>query len=191
VTPVGSIGISDHAGWAVLMTVAGDGTLIDRRRVELLDEGLPSLPHHHDAQALPIEQALALIERVRVSADRHAKRALDAVATAVSARIQGVAIRRCPPLPPTVAERLADYRAQNVADTVMYRNALAGAAEARGWAVHWYDAKTVLDAAARAIHVVDFEAHFQQLKKAFGPPWGQDQRLALAAAIVAARARQR
>ena len=190
-TPFGSIGVSDHAGWAVLMTVAGDGTLIDRRRVELLDEGLPSLPHHHDAQALPLEQALALIERVRVSADRHAKLALDAVATSVSARIQGVAIRRCPPLPPTVAERLADYRAQNAADTVMYRNALAGAAEARGWAVHWYEAKTVLDAAAGALNVEDFEAHFQRLKKSFGPPWGQDQRLALAAAIVAARARRR
>jgi hypothetical protein len=33
------IGVSDHAGWAVLVTVAGDGTLLDRRRVELLDEG--------------------------------------------------------------------------------------------------------------------------------------------------------
>ena len=33
------IGVSDHAGWAVLVTVAGDGTLLDRRRLDLLDEG--------------------------------------------------------------------------------------------------------------------------------------------------------
>jgi hypothetical protein len=30
----------------VLVTVAGDGTLLDRRRVELVDEDLPKIPHH-------------------------------------------------------------------------------------------------------------------------------------------------
>ena len=38
----GVIGVSDHGGWAVLVTVARDGTLLDRRRVELVDdEGQP------------------------------------------------------------------------------------------------------------------------------------------------------
>ena len=41
---------------------------------------------------------------------------------------------------PTLApERIKDYRAQNVADWVMYRKALASAAEARGRPVHWYN----------------------------------------------------
>jgi hypothetical protein len=182
------IGVSDHSGWAVLVTVTADGTLLDRRRVELIDEGLPKLPHHHDAQALPLDEALELVERVRVSADRHAKLALDAVAGALAPRVRGIAIRACPPLPPTVAERLRDYRAQNVADTVMYRNALAAAAERRGWAVHWYDAKTVLDAACDALHVESLEARFLQLRKSLGPPWGKDHRVAMAAAIVAASA---
>jgi hypothetical protein len=45
---------------------------------------------------------------------------------------------------PTLApERIKDYRAQNVADWVMYRKALASAAEARGRPVHWYNAKKV------------------------------------------------
>lgn len=47
------VGVSDHGGWAVLVTVAGDGRLLDRRRVELVDTGLPKLPYHHDAQRLP------------------------------------------------------------------------------------------------------------------------------------------
>jgi hypothetical protein len=64
----------------------------------------------------------------------------------VPGRIRGVALRQCPALPPTIAERIKDYRAQNNADWVMYRKALAGAAEARGWGVHWYDAKKVFDA---------------------------------------------
>ena len=37
----GIIGVSDHGGWAVLVTAARDGTLLDRRRVELVDESLP------------------------------------------------------------------------------------------------------------------------------------------------------
>jgi hypothetical protein len=65
---------------------------------------------------------LALVERVRVSAERHAVLALDAVTMAVP-RILGVALRRCPQLPRTIAERIKDYHAQNVADWVMYRKA--------------------------------------------------------------------
>ena len=182
------IGVSDHCGWAVLVTVGGDGALLDRRRVELVDEGLPKLPHHHDAQGLPLPAALELIERVRASADRHATVALDAVARAVPAHIVGITLRECPPLPPSVAERLADYRAQNVADTVMYRQALAGAAGARGWRVDWYATKKVLGAAADALAITDFDAHFLQLRRSLGPPWGMDYKLAMAAGIVAVRA---
>jgi hypothetical protein len=168
----GMIGISDHGGWAVLVTAARDGTLLDRRRVELVDDGLPSIPHHHEAQGLPPDQAEALIERVRVSAEKHAVIALDAVAMAVP-HILGVALRNCQPLPPTIAERIKDYRARNVADWVMYRKALASAAEARGWRVHWFDTKKVLAAATGTP------------RPDVGPPWNKDHQLAMAAAIYA------
>src|SRR5215217_7097357 len=144
------IGVSDHGGWAVLVTVASDGSLLDRRRIELVDEDLPKIPHHSEAQALPLDEATALIERVRISAERHAKLCLDAVARTVPGQILGVALRECPALPPTIAERIQDYRAHNLADWVMYRKALAGAASARGWTVCWYDAKKVFEAAREA-----------------------------------------
>jgi hypothetical protein len=124
-----------------------------------------------------------------VSAERHAKLGLDAVATTVPDRIFGVALRQCPELPPTIAERITDYRAQNVADWVMYRKALAAAAEARGWTVHWYDAKKVCDAASEALRIADLDAHFVRMRKSIGSPWGKDHKVAMAAAIVAARAR--
>jgi hypothetical protein len=54
----------------------------------------------------------------------------------------------------------------------MYRQALA--AEARGWTVQWYDAKKVLDAASEALRIEDLDAHFLQLRKSIGPPWGKD-----------------
>ena len=183
----GIIGVSDHGGWAVLVTVARDGTLLDRRRVELVGEGLPKLPHHSEGQGLPLDEAVELVERVRVSAERHAMLALDAVTAAVP-RILGVALRKCQPLPPTVAERIKDYRAQNVADWVMYRRALASAAEARGWPVHWYDAKSVLETARHALRVENLDAHFVKVRRSVGPPWNNDHKLAMAAAIVTASA---
>jgi hypothetical protein len=131
-----------------------------------------------------MDEAVALVERVRVSAERHATLALAALAMDVP-NILGIALRACQQLPSTIAERIRDYRARNVADWVMYRRALASAAEARGWPVHWYDPKTVLDAAGRALHVEDFDVHFMQMRSAVGPPWNQDHKLAMAAAIVA------
>jgi hypothetical protein len=178
----GMVGVSDHGGWAVFVTVARDGTLLDRRRVELVGEGLPKLPHHSEGQGLPLDEAVELVERVRESAEKHAVLALDAVTMAVP-RILGVALRECQQLPPTIAERIKDYRAQNVADWVMYRKALASAAEARGWPVHWYDPKSVLGAARQALRVEDLDAHFLQVRRAIGPPWNNDHKLAMAAAV--------
>ena len=171
----------------MLVTAARDGTLLDRRRIELLDVGLPKLPHHHEAQGLPLDEAVELVERVRVSAERHAALALNAVRMAVP-HVLGVALRKCPQLPATIAERLKDYRAQNVADWVMYRKALASAAERRGWPVHWYDAKCVLSAASRVLRVENLDARFLQIRRAVGPPWDKDHKLAMAAAIVTASA---
>lgn len=180
------IGISDHGGWAVLVTVTADGTLLDRRRVELVSEDLPKIPHHSECQSLPLDEAVALVERVRLSAERHARVAFNGVTTAVpEERILGVALRHCPELPETVAERISDYRAQNVADWVMYRQAFAAAAEARGWAVHWYDAKNALAAASEALHVKNLDAFFLELRKTIGPPWSQDHKLAMAGALTA------
>jgi hypothetical protein len=179
------VGVSDHGGWAVLVTVARDGTLLDRRRVELVDEGLPKIPHHSECQRLPLHEAVELVERVRVSAEKHAVLALDAVTTAVP-HIVGIALRKCPPLPATIAERITDYHAQNNADWVMYRQALASAAEARRWRVHWYDAKSILAAARQALRVENLDAHFRQVRRAVGPPWNNDHKLAMAAAVVTA-----
>src|SRR5690606_20185783 len=103
------VGISDHAGWAVLVTVRAR-TVIDRRRVTLVEDGVPVMPHHHDAQGLPAEDGVALVEHVRASAERCAAAVLETLASEVRG-IRGIALRAQPDLPPTIAERIADYRA--------------------------------------------------------------------------------
>ena len=179
----GIIGVSDHGGWAILVTATRDGSLLDRRRVELVDDDLPSIPHHSEGQRLPLDQAVTLVERVRVSAEKHAVLALDAVTAAVP-HVLGVALRLCPQLPPTIAERITDYHARNNADWVMYRTALASAAEARGLPVFWFDSKRVLEAARRSLGIEDLDAHFLRMRKVIGPPWTKDHKLAMAAAVV-------
>jgi hypothetical protein len=179
------VGAADHCGWAVLVTVGPDATLLDRRRVELVDEALPKLPHHHEAQGLPADKAVALVARVRQSAEAHAAACLKALARDVPAEITGITLRVCPRLPDTVAERISNYRAQTMADGIMYRQALAKAAEARGWRVHWYAAKSVFAQAARALNRGAIDGILKQTGAAFGPPWQKDHQIAMAAAIAA------
>jgi hypothetical protein len=137
------------------------------------------------ARALSLADAVALVERVRASAARGARDGLAALAAALPMPIARIAIRACPPLPPTVEERIRDNRAQTFADSVMYREALARAAEARGWSVHWYDRARVVLHAAAALGRKDIDAFLQAMGRSVGPPWQAAHRLAAAAALAA------
>ena len=193
-----TVGVAEHGCSAVLVTVTSGGELLDRRRVELIDRGLPTHPHHHEgswavgryrhtpgARTLSLADAVALVERVRTSAARGARDGLEALATAVPVPIAGIAIRTCPTLPPTTEERIADNRAQTVADSVMYREALATAAAARGWSVHWYDREGVFRDAAAALGREDVDAFLRDMGRSIGPPWQARHKLAAAAALAA------
>ena len=125
---------------------------------------------------------MALVERVRESAARGARESLEALAAAVPVRI---AIRVCPKLPPTTEERIADNRAQTVADSVMYREALATAAEARGWSVHWYDRERVFRDAAAVLGRDDVDAFLSAMGRSIGLPWQAKHKIAAAAALAA------
>ena len=173
-------GIYDHCGWAVVVCVA-NGEVVDRRRIELIEAGLPKLPHHCEGQRLPLDEAVALVERVRASAVECARHALDRLPPGVDV----IAIRERPALPPTIAERIESYHAQTRADSAMGRDVLAEAAAARGWAVAEYRTKTVLADAASVLAIDNITAHFDAIGKALGPPWQKDHRYAAAAAIVA------
>src|ERR1700716_3395437 len=79
-------------------------------------------------------------------------------------------------------QRRAPYESH--ADSIMYRQVLADVARARGWEVHFYDAKNV---EARAVSKLAERADEILLgpRATMGPPWAKDHRMALAATIVA------
>src|SRR6185503_17344190 len=43
-----TVGVTEHGNSAVHVTVAPGGELLDRRRIDLTDRGLPTHPHHHE-----------------------------------------------------------------------------------------------------------------------------------------------
>jgi hypothetical protein len=193
-----SVGVAEHGNSAVLVTVASGGELLDRRRIDLTDRDLPTHPHHHEgswavgryldipgARVLSLADAVALVERVRASAAHGARDSLEALAAAVPVPIASIALRVCPLLPPTTEACIVDSRAQTVADTVMYRQALANAAEARGWSVYWYDRERVFREAAEVLGREDMGDVLLAMGRAVGPPWQAKHKLAAAAAIAA------
>ena len=197
-TRAAAVGVAEHGNSAVLVTVGPDRELLDRRRIDLTESGLPTHPHHHEgswavgryrdspwAREISLDEAVELVARVRESAARGAREGLEALAATVPVPIAAIAIRVCPALPPTTKERIADNRAQAVADSVMYREALAAAAEARGWSVCWYDRERVFRDAATAIGSEDVDAVLSAMGRAAGPPWQARHKLAAAAALAA------
>jgi hypothetical protein len=191
------VGVAEHGNSAVLVTLARNGKFLDRRRIDLT-RGLPTHPYHHEgswavgryidspwARPMLLSDAIALVERVRDSAARGAHDGLEMLAAGVPARITHIAIRVCPALPPTIEQRITDTRAATVADSVMYREALANAAQARGWCVYWYDREHVLRDAALALGGKDVDDFLRAMGRAIGPPWQAKHKLAAAAAVAA------
>jgi len=192
-----AVGVAEHGNSAVLVSIAPDGQLLDRRRIDLT-RGLPTHPYHHEgswavgryidspwARTISLADAVALVERVRESAARGARESLEVLSVAVSMPVASIAIRVCPRLPATTEERIIDTRAANVADSVMYREALATAAAARGWSVHWYDRERVFQDAASALGGQEVAAFLRAMGRAVGPPWQAKHKLAAAAALAA------
>lgn len=186
------VGIAHHLGWAVAVTADEHHEVVDRRRVELLESGLPAAPIHHEGGAHPMHQTgpplddralAALVAQVRASAARATEAALDELADAVPGPIASISLRAWDDLPTDIAVlRQAPHESR--ADSVMYREVLADLASARGWAVHRFDAR---DVEAEAARLLGARAHdvLHGPRTRLGPPWTKDHRIALAGTVLA------
>lgn len=187
------LGIAHHLGWAVAVTASADHEVVDRRRLELIEPGLPTAPiHHHGgahalhrpAKTLDDNALAALVADVRASAIRAASSALDELATALPEPIVSMSLRAwSTDFPKDIAaQRRVPYESQ--ADSVMYREVLAELAHARGWGIHLYDAKDVEDEAAGLLGERAHEV-LHGPRRTLGAPWSKDHRTALAAIVLA------
>jgi len=178
------LGIAHHLGWAVAVTASADHEVVDRRRIELIEPGIAAAPIHHEGKPLDDDAVAALVAQVRASAVRATSTALDELATAVPQPIVSMSLRAWPlDFPDDIAvQRRVPYEAR--ADSVMYRQVLADLARARGWDVHFFDAKDVETRAASKLAERADGVLFGP-RATIGPPWARDHRMVLAAAIMA------
>ena len=179
------VGVAHHLGWAVVITASEEHEVIDRRRVTLIEPGVAAAPVHHEGKTLGDEDAAALVAQARASALRATSASIDELAAALPEPVVSISLRAWPSDFPTdlVVQRRAPYEAQ--ADSVMYRQVLAEVAGLRGWDLHLYDAKEVEIEASRILGE-RARTVLEGPRSVLGPPWGKDQRIALAATIVAA-----
>lgn len=189
-----ALGIAEHTGWAHVIGVAAPErvpAVVVRRRITLIEPGLPTLPYEHDTAAMKEADADELIARVRRSVDRQCSVALERLATELSptCRIVALAIREppFPQLPATVADVRRSYRLQCAADGMLYQLALCRAATKLGLDVQLCRRG---DETARAAQCLDttpgeVEEFVSRTGRPAGPPWTQEHRRACAAAIAA------
>jgi hypothetical protein len=186
------LGIAHHLGWAVAVTASADHKVVDRRRIELIEPGVPTAPIHHEggphlfhrrAEPLDDDALAALVADVRTSVVRATSAALDEIATASPGPIVSMSLRAWPAdFPEDIAvQRRVPHESR--ADSVMYRQVLAEDARDRGWDVHLYDAK---DIEAQAVRILGDRADemLHGPRATLGPPWTKDHRMALASTIV-------
>jgi hypothetical protein len=178
------LGIAHHFGWAVAVTASADHRVVDRRRIELIEPGMPTAPIHHEGKPLDDAATAALVAKVRASAVRAASAELDELATALPEPIVSMSLRAWPlDFPEDIAvQRRAPYESH--ADSIMYRQVLAELAHARGWQVHLFNAKDV-EGEAVSILAERADEVLYGPRATLGPPWARDHRMALAATIVA------
>jgi hypothetical protein len=188
------VSVAEHAGWAHVICVAAPGlvpVVIARRRVTLIDPGLPTMPYEHESVGMKEAEANALIARVRRSIAARTTLALERVVTELSPTYAAVALAiRKPPfaeLPGTVGAVWKSYALKCAADGMLYQLAICGAARQLGLDVQLCRRG---DEAARAAQCLSatpgaVEEFVTGRGRPAGPPWTQEHRRAYAAGIAA------
>lgn len=183
------IGASDHYARAELVTLAMEDVapvFLDRRRVELIDKGLPSAPYHHEALELDIGAAIALVNRVRGSVAAHARAALSTMLATYRAQVLILPASPYDSLPDSLEEVLNSRPLTLAADGMLYRESLAEAAAGLGMEVRRYPRKTdptILAAEAMGVAVPEVTALIARFGRLAGTPWRKDHKMAAAAAL--------
>ena len=190
-----AFGLKAHSGWAALVVLGkndGDLEVIERSRIELVEESWAKQPYHAAEELEPAEAARV----VKRGIDAAKRIALREMRSAVKrTRASGFEIRGCgllvgAPMPNwSVAEILAVHFRMHKAEGVLFREVLADAAAACDVKLVAIPEKLLLEHAEAALSTTasNLLQQIAALGKSAGPPWGKDQKDAALAAMIALR----
>ncbi|MBI1818037.1 MAG: hypothetical protein HYR72_23910 [Deltaproteobacteria bacterium] len=193
-----ALGLKAHSGWAALVvlgTRGGDLHVVDRRPIELVapNDARWAKQPYHAAEHLRPNDARDLVKRGLAAAYRSAVREMRAAVSRT--REDGHEIAACAvlvanPMPSwTVDEILAVHFRMHKAEGVLFRDALARAAEACNLRLVTIPEKRLVEhaGAALAISVSSLVKTIATVGRSVGAPWGKDQKEAALAAMIALR----
>ena len=188
------LAVSEHTGWAYVVCVSARDRrpfVITRRRIALIDGGLPTQPYEHGTRGKRPDEAEALIARVRNSVATITDLAFGRLVDELSREhpVTTLAIRKplFDKLPASVAAVHASYQLLCSADGVLYHLAIRNAAERLGLEVQLCRRGDEIDLAAAALGVSPeaVEEFVTGPGRPSGPPWTVEHRRGYAAAIAA------
>jgi hypothetical protein len=188
------VSVAEHTGWAHLVCVAAHGrvpAVIERRRVTLIDRGLPTQPYEHDTMGMQEDEAEELVARIQKSVSVCTTRALERLVGELApvAPVVALAIREppFPSIPASVAVVHASYQLRCSADGMMYQQAICRAASRLDLAVQLCKRGEESARAAERLGVTpgDVEDFVAGSGRPAGPPWTEEHRRAFAAGIAA------
>ena len=192
-----TFGLKAHSGWAALVVVGeceGDLAVVDRRRIELVEDEWAKQPYHA-AENLKPDKARDVVKRGVEAARRIAVREVRAAVKRERERgneVTACAVLVVDPMPDwSVEEILAVHFRMHKAEGVLFRDALVRAAKECGLRLVEIPEKTLTPHAESALKTPasSLAKDIARLGKAVGPPWGKDQKDAALAALVVLRGR--
>jgi len=192
-----AFGMKAHSGWAALIVVGkrdGNFLVVDRRRIELVEDEWAKQPYHA-AEDLKPDAARDLVERGVEAARWIGVREMQALVKREREReneVTACAVLVVDPMPDwSVEEILAVHFRMHKAEGVLFRDVLVYAAKECGLRLVEIPEKTLTPHAESALRTLagSLAKEIARLGKAAGPPWGKDQKDAALAALVALRGR--
>ena len=195
-----ALGLKAHSGWAALVVLGtrdGELHVVDRRRLALAEEADAQWAKqpYHAAEGLSLDQARKVVQRGVAAARKLAVREMRAAvkrARAAKQEIVACAVLVADPMPQwSVEEILAVHFRMHQAEGVLFRDALARAANACGLRLVAIPEKLLTEQAewALATSASALMKRIATLGKSAGPPWGRDQKDAALAAMIALQGR--
>lgn len=194
-----AFGFRAHSGWAAVVAVANppqsravlaEPVVVDRRRIELVDAGVPgSVQPYHAAAEMDPQRAEEWVKRCRERARLLAQRALDVLIGDLKSYhvvACGILLASGRPLP-DLAATLASHALIHTAKGELFRDALRRASGQWGLPVTGVKEREVYTRCADEFGMkVDTLGHrVTEMGRAVGSPWRQDEKLAALAGWLA------
>lgn len=186
-----TFGMKAHSGWAavVVLGISRDEVVVlDRKRIELVDQLWAKAPYHA-AEKMEIKQARSLVKRGVDSAHRIALQQVKALIENERRKVEACAVLVGSPMPDwSTDEILAVHFRMHKAEGALFQEALLRAAEACGLKALRVPEKTLRQQAEEDLGVSASELNqrLAALGKTLGAPWSKDQKSATIAAWMAA-----